>query len=325
MSNNRTNLTIVTYNLLSPDYIKPSYFPNIEKQYLDDELRLERTIKLLNQWITNKNIICLQELCEKWMINFKTLFESNNYNFHYVIYAKGKSGVAIAYPTDLFDTIIVEEFLCADYIKYDKLSMLYEEKSKIMEELKAASQCENKSINIVLKIKKSGELILLSTYHMPCQFLKKMYMTVHIYALKANINDMIKKYNCQHVILAGDFNITAKSPEYNFLVGIEELEIPEFIKELQKMYKSIEINLYSPIELKSAHLMLHNKEPEYTNISTINGGTLFKECLDYCIVTKTFDIIECTTYFTIDNPSTNSYPNNICPSDHLPLITKILI
>ncbi len=61
----QNQLCIVTYNLLSPAYVKPTYFSNIEKQYLGDEQRLKRTYKLLSKWMKDKVIICLRELCEQ--------------------------------------------------------------------------------------------------------------------------------------------------------------------------------------------------------------------------------------------------------------------
>ena len=79
---------VVTYNLLSPAYVKPTYFPGIEKIHLDDEQRLKRTYKLLQKWINVKAIICLQELCEQWMQRFEKIFKDNNYRFDYTMGAE---------------------------------------------------------------------------------------------------------------------------------------------------------------------------------------------------------------------------------------------
>ncbi len=338
MQNKKYQVCVVTYNLLSPAYVKPSYFPNIEKKYLDDEQRLEKTIKILKKWMENKAVICLQELCEQWRERFEKLFKQNNYNFHSVIYSNRKSGVGISYPIELFDTVMVKSDSCFDKKKFDEIKE-HSNNSQLLEELVNASSSENKFINVVAKIKKTGQNILLSTYHMPCRPLQKYFLVSHIQGLKTLLFDISQTHKCEHVILAGDFNIKTKDPEYNFLVGLsfpndnnfesenikDKTSDPEFIKELRYVYNKAGQKLDPMLELQSSHLKLHKVEPVYTNVSTMNDGGLFIECLDYCLITKSVEVSKCIVEFSIDNPNTSSYPNDQCPSDHQPLITTLLL
>ena len=48
---------------------------------------------------------------------------------------------------------------------------------------------------------------------------------------------------------------------------------------------------------------------------------MFIECLDYCLITKSLEVKACGVQCVVPN----SYPNDLCPSDHLPLITTLLI
>lgn len=325
MSKQKIQLSVVTYNLLSPAYVKPAYFPNIQDEYLDKNQRLKRTVGLIQKWMKDRAIICLQELCEEWMHHFTKLFSQNNYKFHPIIYANGKSGVSISYPIDLFDTLMVQSDSCFNESMFNKIKEATNN-SQIHQELENASQSENKCISVVIETKGLGQKILLSTYHMPCRFAQKFFITSHIHGLKDLLFEISQKYKCNHIILAGDFNITSKNPEYKFLAGIcDEKNDPEFIKELRKVYQSIGQNLDSSPGLQSSHFKLHGSEPDYTNVSTMGDGGMFIECLDYCLTTKSIEIKECWAEFKIKNPCTASYPNESCPSDHQPLITTMLI
>lgn len=319
---------IITYNLLSPWYVKPNYFPDIEKQYLDDESRFKRTLGLLQKWINNKAVICLQELCEQWAHHLKKFFAENNYRFDHVTYAKGKSGVSISYPLELFDTMTISSGLCFDKNKFNEIKN-YTKNLQIIKELANASESENQYIAEVMRVKKTGQKLLLATYHMPCRPLQKYFLVSHIHGLKASLFDISQMYQCDHVVLSGDFNIIAGSQEYDFLARYSsqnaDVKDPDFIKELRQIYAKTGKSIDPMIDLQSSHLKHHGSEPKYTNVSAMSDGVIFIECLDYCLTSKSIKIIDCMVDLVIDNPKTSSYPNESCPSDHQPLITRFTL
>lgn len=354
-------LNIVTFNILSPHYIKPSWFPNIDTKYIDSEQRLKHITELIVNWMDEQKMICLQELCEEWCDKLKPIFENNNYKFHHVTYSNGKSGVSISYPNS-FKTNIVEIFSCSDVVKsnLDKINELASTKDikylnkNIIDELHTASIIENKAIIVVIETKNNK--IVLSTYHMPCKFNEKFLLTSHIHALKSKLRNIANDNLCDNVILAGDFNLSCKTLEYKFLVDVESnnnnvnIEIYnniQFVQELKHIYNEIGVNLYESIEFKankasgyifndncadiyecikllSAHVTLHQKEPEHTNVSFTKNGP-FIECLDFILVNQNIGVKTCQVELVTGDPHEVTYPNDICPSDHQPLMATLLI
>jgi mRNA deadenylase 3'-5' endonuclease subunit Ccr4 len=318
-------LCVITYNLLSPWYVKPTYFPGIEKQYLDDEPRLKTTCILLQKWVNVKAVICLQELCDQWASHLEKFFEENNYVFCKCTYAKGKSGVSISFPKELFEHVVTYSGSCFDEKQFAALNC-FTENSQIHEELANATVAENKYVGAIVNVKGTKKTLLLATYHMPCKPQQKYFLASHINGLKESLNNISKIHQCNHVILSGDFNITSNSQMYKFLVGIGHKDL-DFIEELKELYEKNGQN-FDPmhgIEFQSSHLKINGSEPIYTNVSATNDGGLFVECLDYCFTTKSIIVTECAVDLMVKNPSISSYPNESCPSDHQPLITKMVI
>jgi mRNA deadenylase 3'-5' endonuclease subunit Ccr4 len=318
-------LCVITYNLLSPWYVKPTYFPGIEKQYLDDESRLKRTFRLLEKWVNAKAVICLQELCDQWARHLERFFEENNYVFCKCTYAKGKSGVSVSFPKELFEHVVTYTDSCFDEKQFDALKK-FTKNPQILEELANATVPENKYVGSIVNVKSTGKKLLLATYHMPCKPQQKYFLASHVLGLKESLFNISKMHHCDHVVLSGDFNITSNSQIYKFLVGIGHEDL-DFIKELKELYEKNgqSIDPINGIEFQSSHLKINGSEPVYTNVSAMNDGGLFVECLDYCFTTKSIILTECAVDLMVENPSASSYPNESCPSDHQPLITKMLI
>ncbi len=143
----------------------------------------------------------------------------------------------------------------------------------MFKELVNASTCENKYISVCVNVKRTGKKILLATYHMPCRPLQKYFLASHIHELKTSLSSISQTNNCKCIILTGDFNITAKSQEYNFLAGIDYAQgnDPEYIKELREVYGKAGLNIDSKIDSQSSHFKLHGSEPKYTNVSEMSG------------------------------------------------------
>src|SRR5579872_5278818 len=270
---------VVTCNLLSPYYAKQDWYPHVKPDDLDFEKRVPRVIKLINEWMDENCIICLQELSEQWLDVLKPIFEDAQYSLCSELYANGKMGVGIAFPIHQYTLAQKQEsFLCGTYIgTLVKRLRILESKKKcvldrnIMRELKDAAKSVNPVLTVLLK-NYDGEKILVATYHMPCCYDKNYFFAAHIHSAKTGLNLLKNKYNADTVILTGDFNIKSTSPEYKLLVGNEFtqeelLTTAKFIASLQTVYDYIKLKLTAGTTFNSAHVMQHGKEPPYTNIS----------------------------------------------------------
>jgi endonuclease/exonuclease/phosphatase family metal-dependent hydrolase len=101
-------IDVVTWNVLSPHLCNKKVFPECDDAALDAEERRTRTRHQLRQFITERKIICLQEVCNQWSSEFRTLFTENGYEYVDAIHGRGESdcfGVAIASPMDRYRLI----------------------------------------------------------------------------------------------------------------------------------------------------------------------------------------------------------------------------
>jgi endonuclease/exonuclease/phosphatase family metal-dependent hydrolase len=219
----------------------------------------------------------------------------------------------------------------------------------MMTEMEYASDSKNALLSVLLCAKRHGNQVgknfIISTYHMPCRYKYKIFLCSHIHALKVHLDELTTLWNTYYhnvvsTVFCGDFNITPKSPEYKYLVGIEysKQEYPEnglcnsdnehvtpyFINDLADAYQQVGQNLFAGMQFKSTHKTLHAKEPDYTNVSVKKDGT-FVECLDYILINNHVDIRSCTVGLNVKDPIASSYPNGLCPSDHLPVSASLRI
>ena len=146
---------------------------------------------------------------------------------------------------------------------------------------------------------------------MPCKFMYEYFMVSHILAVKDRISYLQDLWKVDKVILVGDFNTTPDKRTYNLIKG--NLYDDTFlqnnnIKELSK--------------LESAFFKCHNKEPVYTNVSLKDK---FINCIDYIFINEGIQVMSCITGLTVDNPQNVSYPNGLCPSDHVPLSASLFV
>ena len=325
------DIRVITFNFLSPEITRPEWMPYVKKSHLNFGNRSEKTKKLISSWIRVNFIICIQEMSKSWKRVLEPFFLENNYGFICDMYSSDKMGVGIAYPLKHYDIVDTDLNNCGNII--DPIYKKIIEKNdceNINTELRLASESKNTILSLLLSAKNFGVNInknfIISTYHMPCQYKLKYYMLSHIHALKIHLENLLLKWNNQYsktasVIIAGDFNITEKSPEYKFLIG-DEKEL--YINNLDNIYSSIGINIFDGISFKSSHKIIHNKEPKYTNIC-IQTDKIFVECLDYILINNQIDVRSCTVGLTVPEPLTTPYPNALCPSDHVPLSASLRI
>jgi hypothetical protein len=209
---------------------------------------------------------------------------------------------------------------------------------KIMTEFESAIESKNTMLTLLLSVKYFGKSInkniMISTYHMPCKYMYKYFVISHIIATRLHLDEINEKWNAKYdnsdyIILAGDFNISVDSPEYKFLVDEEYSEeelsgCANFINLAKKMYIEAGCQFQSKMKFRSVHKSLLGKEPEYTNVC-LQKDKIFVECLDYILINENVGIKSCTVGLTVPTPKETSYPNGLCPSDHLPLSASLFI
>jgi mRNA deadenylase 3'-5' endonuclease subunit Ccr4 len=276
---------VITHNLLSPDYAKPEYFPYVAEHNLDFDKRVAKTSKLIEGWMRDNYVICLQELNLSWIDKLTSLFKQNNYDFNYHTYLNGTMGVGIAYPEDHYSLVSATSFCCGTTIdNIVKRLRVRESKRKctldkyIMHELMYASSSVNRCYVLLLNNKKCPyENILIATCHIQHGRGKQYFMASQIHALKTKLEQIVDHYESKYlpistVILAGDFNIIKNSSEYKLLLGINytEKELTtnaEFVPRLQEIYDYLKKDLREGIKFNSAYAMFHGSEPDYTSVS----------------------------------------------------------
>ncbi|VBB18824.1 hypothetical protein YASMINEVIRUS_1356 [Yasminevirus sp. GU-2018] len=371
----RHDVRVITFNLLSQETINDVYFPLVKKHYSEFDGRSVKMKKLLESWMKVNFIICLQEMSVQWQKVLQPFFAENNYGFESQTYANGKMGVGIAYPFNHYDLLKKDEYVCGTGVKPilhalkrvdKKFKPHVSHASKkgyhegveidmkpIIDELSDATDAKNVLLSLLLHCKfkgsSTGKNLIVSTYHMPCRFMLKYYLVSHILALKTRLSELSDAWSQQFgdqtvnqsanstpTILAGDFNISAKSPEYKFLTGeayteneiltqkAECGESIEFVRNSDLLYNATGFDVNSGMKLRSVHKTLHGKEPPYTNVS-LKADFTFVECIDYILISDDVDIRSCTVGLTVDNPHGTPYPNGLCPSDHLPLSASLSI
>ena len=301
---------VITYNLLSEAYATQKQFPLSKSYYLEFDIRIFKTIKLIESWIKVNFLICLQELSRTWLEILEPFFKKNGYILFYDCYSLNTLGVGIAYPANHYSIIKSDVYKCGKYIE-----KLISTEEYISKQLSDATKKENTMLSLYLCPKyygkDIGKRIMISNYHMPCKFMYEYFMVSHILAVKDRISYLQDLWKVEKVILVGDFNTTPDKRTYNLIKG--NLYDDTFlqnnnIKELPK--------------LESAFFKCHNKEPAYTNVSLKDK---FINCIDYIFINEGIQVMSCITGLTVDNPQNVSYPNGLCPSDHVPLSASLFI
>ena len=341
------NVRIITFNMLSQDYTSYHYFPKVKKHHLAFKFRSEKMEKLLMSWIKVNFIMCFQEVNTLWYDFLTNIFSENNYNCEMVTYFNNKMGLCIAYPKNHYELLARDDFTTDTYVSDVYNSLLAETNKYIdpnpnvdimLNEILDATKTKTPLLSVLLNCKSYGQSVhknlLVSTYHMPCKYTKKYFMSANIHAIKNKLQ-YLKDLWCNifendpiSVVLTGDFNITSKSPEYKLLIGDaytdDEPETLDFFALLSKYYGLCGNDLTSGIKIRSLHKTLHGTEPQYTNVS-LKEDITFVDCIDYILIDDSIGIRSCTVGLTVDSPESTPYPNGLCPSDHVPLSASFFI
>ncbi len=322
---------VVTYNILARQLCSTTNFkaPNYDEQYLTPEYRYSKIWANLDTYITNRYIICLQEVDAVWSGQFQVDFESLNYNFYFHGYGRqfnNYMGVAIAVPRELKVTSIDRHRMAdsKEWPKHDQNEIIGAKWMKFLSggyiDYTARDYYVWRSMrdkwNFMLTVcieQTDGQMFFVGTLHMPCSFRHPSIMLTYTALAMQHIQQLAgqNKY-----ILAGDFNF---DPDCNCYQLITTGHINDSI--LNSDYIPEDSWRISQLELSpmtSAIKQCQGQEPTWTNYALNNcfgsDTTAFKATIDYIFISSNWKVID-----SFANPPEDCAlcPNKDHPSDHM--------
>jgi len=115
---------VVSYNVLSSHLASPDHFTCCRPQDLEFENRVPRVLDALDREINAASetkrpvIFCLQEVSNSWAGQLHAFFANRNYHMLTGLYGKRFNdymGVAMAYPTEAYETVFVDIARLSDH------------------------------------------------------------------------------------------------------------------------------------------------------------------------------------------------------------------
>jgi len=109
------SVRVVSYNVLSSHLGSPSYFTACQPCHLEASNRLPKIFSKLEKELASSSktpvVFCLQEISQDWAGDFHKFFVNRGYHMVTGLYGKkfnGYMGVALAYPTNVYETVDVD-------------------------------------------------------------------------------------------------------------------------------------------------------------------------------------------------------------------------
>ena len=327
---NRTDLNVVSYNILSSSLASPSYFLNCKPENLDAETRFRKIVRVLKEQVKRNAVICLQEVSLKWSGKLHSFFQKEGYYFISNNYTKGWQGYmgsAVAFPTKRFTADEVEIVRVSDTKSWprspppsmlDKVSgTIYSMYQSLFGGKKAQDHWElarnrvNTMIMLRLKCENTGKAFCIGTYHMPCMFWAPKVMVIHAALASQKIQDFAKDDHC---ILAGDFNFKPGESTYKLVttgsLDKDDAYYPEPLQPEESWKPELEYGM------ESAYASFTGSEPDFTNNAQIRNDPPFVETLDYIFISPSLSVKEVVPLKSRDEVN-GPLPNDDEPSDHI--------
>lgn len=333
---------VVSYNVLSSSLAAPSHFRYCAPDDLDAGTRLARVLAKLEEAVASQSVICLQELSLAWAGPMHSFFARRGFHMitaSYGSYFNGYMGVAIAFPTDVYDALDVSVERLSDLVPWPRakrksgfekfVADVRDSIARTMSALAGESerdrrnrrspwvQSQEKRNMLVfarLRAKTNGARLCVGTYHMPCSFWSPPIMLIHS-ALA--VSQFQRLCGGDQAVLAGDFNIKPGDSAYEMITsgGID----PDHAHFPPRAPDGSEAGKWFPGRfepMKSAYRELTGKEPDFTNYARVKEAPEFIETLDYIFCSKDVDVVD-----VIRLPDRNDvkgpFPVASQPSDHI--------
>ena len=339
------NVSVVSYNVLSPNLGTASSFYQCSKESLNPQKRFNTLLSKLKVHVAQGAVICLQEVTELWAGRLHAWFSKRKYRMissHYHRPFTGYMGVAIAFSI---------RFEVQD-VQFIRPSTQIETKTSLAENCASPSlpvACETRldyklryTINVAICVKlrvrgsrkkANGSSHYLSpysfclvTYHFPCDFRDPEYMTA-----LAGLLVMRSQFLAGDLplIIAGDFNSTPDTPVFGLVTTGVPLSSDKKVNftSLRVYGKSLflgsKTKKIKPMRsVYSAHL---GREPDFTNYSRrrVHSGAIHDFCgtIDYIFVSSHWNVVNTIPMISSDDVQRKvaSYPCEAEPSDHVML------
>ena len=293
------NRRIASYNVLSNHLASSSYFIYCTPEYLDSEYRFNGLRAKLEREISEKSIVCLQEVSHQWAGRLHAFFASKNYYFVTGLYGNkfnGYMGVGVAVPLDRYELIDVDITKIVGTKSRPNIpspSFWTQLVTKFVDFVKRllgiptplsyweyAYGRNNDMVSLGLRCKESHERFYVGNYHMPCAFHTPQVMTIHCSLAAQHLQRLSKSHP---YVLAGDFNITPTSDMYKLLTQgrIDTTSSAFPVNEVGDKW-STDVH-----PLRSAYVIATGKEPDFTNYGhTREQKEAFVDTLDYIFLSN---------------------------------------
>lgn len=322
-----------SYNVLSSSLCEPNYFTSCKAEFLDPPYRLKKLKEQLDEEISTKSIICLQEVSHLWAGSLHTYFAKRGYYFatcHYGNQWNDYMGVGIAVPLDKYEIDDVNIKRISDTKKLPrkpKLTLIESYINKLKNLILSIAQSlnlykpkedywweivkrYNQMVSTKLTCKESKKSFVIGTYHMPCAFRTPQVMIAHC-ALSAQY---LQKYaGDAPCVFVGDFNVIPGSTGYRTITeGSIEKTHPDYpeMKEGDSWLPEVKP------AFKSAYVSANGKEPDFTNYAKIKDDPTFIETLDYIFHCNKWTVQKVKNLKHRDEV-VGPLPNEDEPSDHV--------
>ena len=330
---------VVSYNVLSSHLASPSHFSTLDPDHLEASNRLPLVLKKLEEaMVDQKNVVvCLQEVSHDWAAAFHTWFANRGYHLVTGLYGKkfnGYMGVAVAYPTAVFETLDMDIARLSDKrIGGWPVAPETTVTSKVWNGVQSLWQIPLKQMGLTsppphdhwaisesrfnilvtatLRDKSTGQAFCIGNYHMPCAYYAPMVMSIHSEMAARHVQDIAASKNLPF-ILAGDWNITPDSAPYKLMtMGVLDKDDPSYPTPKHDMEWSPSIEA-----MRSAYAVSGHGEPDFTNYARIKENDPFIDTLDYIFLSKEWKVTG-VKQISHRSESGGPFPNQEEPSDHV--------
>ncbi|KAG7357809.1 endonuclease/exonuclease/phosphatase family protein [Nitzschia inconspicua] len=207
------DVRVVSYNVLSSHLASPSHFSTLNPDHLAAKNRLPVVLDKIQEEMSNRAVICLQEVSYTWAGSFHTQFANHGYHFVTSLYGKkfnNYMGVGIAIPTNKYKVVNVDICRLSDK-KMDGWPRAPKDTNfgflhRILTTVKAtirrvlelirivpdskqlewndpwniAEYRSNAMVTMTLQDKETEKCFVIGNYHMPCCFYAPPVMTLHV-------------------------------------------------------------------------------------------------------------------------------------------------
>jgi mRNA deadenylase 3'-5' endonuclease subunit Ccr4 len=309
---------IISYNVLCSVLSNKNVFPLADESHINSKNRLIKIKELFVEFMKDHSIICLQELGRQWYCDLINFFNENDYILVYMsygFYLNDYMGVAIAYPKNFkvnkIDAIATSNFVpqikkpnkkllfLLNILKNNFLEILYYLLNMKLPTIKLTSQeliSKNENVLLMIEFAANNKIpeFAVCTYHMPLWIdYRKSFTQI----ISQNIIKLCKLFSDKPFFITGDFNSLPRDDA---------------------------INVFKENNFKTNENELITCFPKSS--STFDGKNVreFKEQIDYIFYEN--NKVECESLITFSkNLQLINTPNELDPSDHLPLIGEFTI